>query len=475
MYDIIIIGAGISGTLIARELSRYALRTAVLERCHDIADGATMANSAIVHTGYDPEDGTLKAELNVRGALLYPQLTKDLGCLYRKVGAFVAACGKKEEEHLQILADRAERRGIRYEFLNAEEAHRREPNLSENVTQVLNFPDTAVIYPWEVAIAAMETAVKNGTELHSDCCVQKIEKTETGYLVRTDRGSFETRLVISCAGTHAEEIASMVSDEVPYHIHPRRGEYYVLDKDTDFVHTIVFPVPGLKGKGVLAVPTVYGNVLIGPNSEPCADPDDTGHTQDGLAEVRRNIARTMKNVPFDRVIRHFAGLRPSSDLHDFVIQEYGDAPGFIDVACIESPGLASAPAIAEYVVQNFVLKKIGCRMKKDAVMTHRRPLVMEELTQQEKNEVIRRDPSYGRIVCRCEQISEGEIRAAVRRGCGADTVKGIKKRVRPGMGRCQGGFCEPKVVEIIAGECGISPLEVRLDSGRSCILKGENR
>lgn len=475
MYDIIIIGAGISGTLIARELSRYALQTAVIEKNHDIADGATMANSAIVHTGYDPEDGTLKAQLNVRGARMYRELTRDLGCMYRTVGAFVAACGPQEEEHLEILRDRAERRGIAFEMLDGEEARRREPHLSSGVTAVLSLPETAVIYPWEVAIAAMETAVDNGTGFFRDCEVTGIGRTEKGYVLHTEKGDFETRMIISCAGTHADRIASMVSAEVPYEIRPRKGEYYVLDHDTDYVHTVIFPVPGPKGKGVLAVPTVYGNVLIGPNSAYCDDPDDVDHTEEGLAEVRKNIGKTMKDVPFHKVIRSFAGLRPSSTMHDFVIAEYDDAPGFIDVACIESPGLASAPAIAEYVIGKFVLPRFDCREKPGIRMTRPRPCIPAELGAEERNALIRSNPAYGRIVCRCEKISEGEIVDAVHRTCGADTVKGIKKRVRPGMGRCQGGFCEPLVLEILARECGRQPLEIALGNSGSCILKGENR
>lgn len=475
MYDIIIIGAGISGTLIARELSRYMLRTAVVERNHDIADGATMANSAIVHTGYDPEDGTLKAQLNVRGAQMYRKLTSDLGCMYRRTGAFVAACGVQEEQHLEILRKRAENRGISYEILSGDEARCLEPHLSDGVTAVLSLPETAVIYPWEVAIAAMENAVKNGTDFIPDCEVTDIVRTEDGYILHTEKGDFAARMIISCAGTHADTVASMVSGKVPYKIMPRKGEYYVLDHDTDFVHTVIFPVPGPKGKGVLAVPTVYGNVLIGPNSAYCSDPDDVDHTEDGLAEVRKNIGKTMKDVPFHKVIRSFAGLRPSSSLHDFVIAEYDDAPGFIDVACIESPGLASAPAIAEYVLEKYVLPRFSCIENQEASMIRPRPCIPSEMSEEERNSLIRMNPAYGRIVCRCEKISEGEIADAIHRVCGADTVKGIKKRVRPGMGRCQGGFCEPHVLEIIARECGRLPLEISLDNSGSFILKGENR
>lgn len=475
MYDVIIIGAGITGTLIARQLSCYDLKTAVVERCFDIADGATMANSAIVHTGYDPEDGTLKAELNVKGAKMYKTLCEDLGCLYKIVGSFVAACGKEEEQHLSVLKERAMRRGISVEEMNGDEARTREKNLSEDVSSALFFPDTAVIYPWEVAIAAMENAMHNGVELFLDTTVESIEKKAAGFVINTDNGSFETKMVISCAGTHAKEIASMVSSAVPYDITPRKGEYYVLDQNTDFVHSIVFPVPGIKGKGILAVPTVYGNVLIGPNSAYCSDIDDVDHSDMGLAEVKKGIGKTMKDVPFHKVIRNFAGLRPSSTMHDFVIMEYPDAKHFIDVACIESPGLASAPAIAAYVMEHFVVPAFCCRKKAAFTLKRKRPLVMSELSFEERNAVIQNNPLYGKIICRCETISEGEIVDCIHSICGARSIKGVKKRVRPGMGRCQGGFCEPLVAKILARELGIPLDEVTLDGKTSEILKGENR
>ena len=475
MYDVIIIGAGITGTLIARQLSCYDLKAAVVERCSDIADGATMANSAIVHTGDDPEDGKLKAELNVKGAKMYKALCEDLGCLYKIVGSFVAACGKEEEKHLAVLKERAVRRGISVEEMNGDEARAREKNLSEDVSSALYFPDTAVIYPWEVAIAAMENAIHNGVELFLDTTVESIEKKDAGFVVNTDNGSFETKMVISCAGTHAREIASMVSSVVPYDITPRKGEYYVLDQNTDFVHSIVFPVPGIKGKGILAVPTVYGNVLIGPNSAYCSDIDDVDHTTIGLSEVKEGIGKTMKDVPFHKVIRNFAGLRPSSTMHDSVIREYPDAKHFIDVACIESPGLASAPAIAAYVMENFVVPAFCCQKKAVFTLKRKRPLVMSELSLEERNAAIQSNSLYGKIICRCETISEGEIVDCIHSICGARSIKGVKKRVRPGMGRCQGGFCEPLVAKILARELGIPLDEVTLDGKTSEILKGENR
>ena len=472
MYDVIIIGGGITGTMLAYKLARYDLKVALLERENDIADGATMANSAIVHTGYDPEEGTLKGMLNVKGANQYGKICKDLDCEYKVIGAYIAACGKQEEEHLDVLAKRAVKRDIPHEFLTREEAIKSEPNLSDHVTKVLSFPTTAVIHPWEVAEACMECAMNNQTELYLNTKVTGIEKTDNGYRVISDEKVFETKYVVNAAGVHAADIFAMVSDKNLFHTRARRGEYYVLEENLNFVRHIIFPVPSEKGKGVLAVPTVHGNVLIGPDSTVIDDPDDTGNSIEGLAYVRENISKTMKNVPLNRSIRNFAGIRPSTDQKDFVIEE--SMPYFINAASIESPGLASAPAIADYIIEIMQMHGLFTE-KTDYNLTRKAPVRLKNLTDEEKNALIQKNPAYGKMICRCEQVSEGEIIDCIHKPCGARSVKGVKKRLRPGMGRCQGGFCEPRVLEILARELHISPLEVVLDSPESRILESENR
>ena len=474
MYDAVIIGAGITGTVLAKDLSGYQLHIALIDRENDIADGTTMANSAIVHTGYDPEDGTLKAKLNVEGARMYKKLCADLQCLYKTTGAWVAAVGEEEEDHLVVLAERAEKRGIPYEWLSGEEARKQEKNLGDNVTKVLSFPTTAIIYPWEVALACAQTAVRNGAEVYLNTECTGIEKTEDGYVVRTDRGDFETKTVIDAAGVNADDIAAMVSPDPGFRIKPKKGEYFVLDHDVKYVDHIIFPVPTDKGKGVLAVPTVHGNTLIGPNSDDIDGPDETSTTSEGLDYVRANISKTMKNVPYGHVIRTFAGLRPSSTESDFIIREMEGYPGFILAAGIKSPGLASAPAISQYVI-GLLKERLEFIPKEDAVMTREKKPVMKEMSAEERNEWIRKNPKYGRIVCRCEQISEGEIIDCIHDILGARSVKAVKKRVRPGMGRCQGGFCEPLVLEILARELNCPMEEVVLDGSRSRILEKENR
>lgn len=474
MFDIVIIGAGIIGTMLARQLSFYHLKTAVLERKSDVADGTTMANSAIIHTGYDPDDGTWKACLNVKGARMYPSLLKQLHCHHKKTGAFIVACGKEEEDHLSILMQRADQRGIPYRVLSGEQARKEEPHLSDSVSKVIDFYTTEVIYPWEVALRCMENAVINGTQLYLHSEVTGIEKITDGYRIHCADQVFDTKMVINCAGVNAPLIHDMIDGNRDYEITPRKGEYYVLDHDCLPVSHIIFPVPGPAGKGVLAVPTVYGNTLIGPNALVC-EVDDVSTTLQGLQAVRQAITKTLKDMPMGHNIRTFAGIRSTSSRHDFIIEEIKGASGFIDVAGIESPGLASAPAIVERIVKTFVEPYLHPLLNTEAEMTVEPPVIINELTVEKQNEMIHRNPLYGKIVCRCENISEQEIIDCIHRPVPPTTIKGVKKRVRPGMGRCQGGFCQPAVLHILAKELGIKETQVCLDEPGSEILVRENR
>ncbi len=475
MYDVIIIGAGITGTMIARDLAGYHLNVALLDKENDVANGATMANSAIVHTGYDPKDGTLKAKCNVEGARMYEKVCKDLGCLYKVTGAFIAAVGDEEEEIQNVLRDRAEDRKIPFEMLSGDEARKMEPKLSDDVTRVLSFPTTAVIYPWEVAYACAEVAVNNGAELMLDTDVQAIEKKESSYVVKTNKGDLEGRVVINAAGCAADKIARMVVEDPGFSVTPRKGEYFVVDNNIDYVSHVVFPVPSSKGKGVLAVPTVHGNTLLGPNSTFVDEDDDVSSSYEGLDYVRSNVGKILKDAPLRHVIRNFAGLRPTTTSKDFIIEEMNGAKGFVNVASIESPGLASAPSISKMVVTEILPNIIDMKVNEEADLTRKRPIVMAELSEEERKQVIAENPLYGKMICRCEKISEGEIVDAIKRPVGARSVKAVKKRVRPGMGKCQGGFCEPLVVGILARELNVHPTEVVLDSVKSTIVKEENR
>ena len=481
MYDIIIIGAGITGSFIAHDLSKKKCSVLVIDRDADVGNGATMANSAIVHAGYDPKPGTLKAKLNVRGNRMYPGICKELNVTYRTCSAFVVATDSEESAVLDRLAGQAKEREIEYRDINGDEARSLEPNLSEAVIRALEFPTTGIIYPWNVAIALMEEAVLNGTELKLNEEVTDIDyisqsDVDAFYRVKTQKSSYEGRYVINAAGVYADKIYSMaLKKEADFKITPRRGEYYVLDEMAKpVVSRVIYPVPGPNGKGVLVVPTIHNNVLLGPNSLPIDDKEANCNTAEALSYVKGAVAKTVSNIPFEKVIRVFAGLRPSGDAGDFVIKESEELKGFVNVACIESPGLASAPAISEYVMDE-VMKEAFSFADKDEYVRRKPIIYMNELDDEAKNELIRQNPAYGDIVCRCCQVSRGEIEDAINRPVGATTVKGVKKRVGPGLGRCQGGFCEPLVVDIIAKELGISKTEVKYDQPGSVILMKETK
>ena len=401
MVDITIIGAGITGSLIAHALSKFNLGVLVLEKENDVAEGATGANSAMVHSGHDPKPGTLKCRYNLLGNRMYPDLCRELQVSYLPIGAFVAAGGEEEEKTLKL-----------------------------------------------------------GYE------VKNIAREDDHFVINDE---IETRCIVNCAGAHCDEITEMLRPS-PYKVEARKGEYFVLDHlDGSFVKHVIYPVPGPRGKGVLAVPTVHGNVLLGPNSDECEDRDDDS-TGEGLIYVQNEIGKTMTNVPYRKLIHTFAGLRPHIDLKDFYIREDEQISGFIHVAGIESPGLTAAPAIAKDVVETILMPKFpDCRVKENYL--RRRPFInMAEMSDEQINELIEKDPSFGKIICRCEKISKGQIIDVIRRKCGARTIKGVKMRCRPGMGRCQGGFCEPEVLKILAEELHEDMEEILLDGDHSNVL-----
>ena len=473
MVDVVIIGGGIVGCSIAYELSHYEGSVVLVEKNSDIADEVSMANSAIVHAGYDPEDGTLKAKLNVRGAALMKQWCADMKEEYRLCGAFVAACGEQEEALLHRLYERSLRRKVKAQLLDREAALKLEPNLSDQVTMVMDVPETAVITPWNFALSALETAVVNGCQVYLNSPVTAIDRISNGYAVQAGEHRIEARYVINAAGLYSDQIDEMATGTKHFTIQARKGEYFVLSKDAkNFLSRVIYPVPGPKGKGVLAVPTVHGNTLIGPNRN---ETDREDHATDvmGLAAVRSQITHTMKNVPMQETIRTFSGLRPAGNHGDFYIQEELETAGFINVGCIDSPGIASAPAIGEYVRQILEEKH---PLKKKAQYETCKPLVhMADLSMEEKQRMIKQDSRYGHIVCRCEKISEGEIIDAIHRPIPATTIKAIKKRIRPGMGRCQGGFCEPLVTAILAKTMDVDMRDICYDQPETTMFVGHTK
>ena len=475
MYDVVIIGCGVVGASAAYELARYKLRVAVLEAAADIAAGTTKANSAIIHAGYDPEPGTLMARLNVEGNRLTGEICEKLQVPFKRVGSLVVAFSPEQLPTLQALYDRGCKNGVPgLRLLSGMEARAMEPGLSEEVCGALYAPSAGIIDPWGFAIAMAETAVRGGVELRRDCPVTGIEDTGAGFVLHTPAGDVTARFVLNAAGVDADRVHEMLEPN-DWHTLPSRGEYYLLDKsEHDRVSRVIFQCPGPEGKGVLVAPTIHGNLICGPNAQGVEDRLDLGNTAAGMAEVRAKAARSVPGVEWRQNIRNFAGLRANTTRSDFILEESKAHPGFIDLAGIKSPGLSSAPAIAKMAAE--MLKADGLALEPDPdFVDSREHIVFKNLSAEEKNELIRKDPRYGRVVCRCETITEGEIVAALHSPIPPRSINGVKRRCNAGMGRCQGGFCGPRVQEIIARELGIDQAEVLLEQAGSTILTGRTK
>ena len=475
MYDVVIIGCGVVGAAAAYELARYKLRVAVLEAANDIAAGTTKANSAIIHAGYDPEPGTLMAKLNGEGNRLAGEICEKLQVPFKRVGSLVVAFSADQLPTLHRLYHQGQENGVPgLALLTGEEARALEPGLSEEVCGALLAPSAGVIDPWGFAIAMAETAVRGGVELRRDCPVTGIEDTGAGFVLHTPAGDVAARFVLNAAGVDADRVHEMLEPN-DWETLPSRGEYYLLDKsEHDRVSRVIFQCPGPEGKGVLVAPTVHGNLICGPNAEAVEDRRDLGNTAAGMAEVRAKASRSVPGIQWRQNIRNFAGLRANTTRDDFIIEESKAHPGFIDLAGIKSPGLSSAPAIAKMAAR--MLAAGGLALEPDPDFVDRREhIVFKELSAGEKNELIRKDPRYGRVVCRCETITEGEIVAALHSPIPPRSINGVKRRCNAGMGRCQGGFCGPRVQEIIARELGLDQTEVLLDQAGSTILTGRTK
>ena len=473
MYDCLIIGCGVTGAALAYELSRYALKVAVLEKENDVADGTTKANSAIIHAGYDPKPGTLMARLNVQGAKLAKEICHKLDVPYQQIGSLVLAFDENDRGTLEKLYRQGKENGVPgLELLEGDAARKMEPNLSEEVVAALYAPSAGIVSPWEYALAMAETAVKNGVELYLQQRVTAIEKLSTGWRVSTHTGSFDTRYVFNAAGVQAAEVHNLALPQ-SFKILPDRGQYYLLDKsEGQRVSHVIFQCPTKVGKGVLVSPTVHGNLIVGPNAEEIPDGEDTATTGSGLEFVKKMAMRSVPSVNFRDSIRNFAGVRAVSDQEDFILGRAAD--GFYDLAGIKSPGLTAAPASAKYIVE--LARQDGLELtEKAGFIDSRRRIRFNELPVEEKNAFIEKDPRYGRVICRCETVTEGEIVAALHTPIPPCSVDGVKRRVNAGMGRCQGGFCGPRVLEIIAREKGIAPTEVLQDKAGSHILVGETK
>ncbi|MBP3855534.1 MAG: NAD(P)/FAD-dependent oxidoreductase [Ruminiclostridium sp.] len=462
IYDVAVIGAGVTGCAAARELSRYDLSVAVIEKESDVCEGTSKANSAIIHAGFDAKPGTLKARLNVRGNALMDKLAEQLRIPFRRNGAFVVCREGSEVPKLEELLRRGEENGVTgLRILSREEAREMEPNLDDGVFAALYAPTSGIVCPFEMTIALAENACANGAEFMLSTEVTGISKAGDGaFDISTDKGAVRAKCVINCAGVYADRIHDMIC-EPDFRITARRGEYMLLDTWAgNTVDRTIFQLPTKMGKGVLVTPTVHGNLLVGPTADDIEDKEDTATTRDGLANVRRQSALSVKNIPYGMVITSFSGLRAAADTGDFIIREDSGVKGFIDAAGIESPGLTSAPAIAEYL-RDIVAGLMPLNEKKDFVPAREGIVRAAYLPAEERAALIAEHPEYGQIVCRCSQVSEGEIADAINRPLGATTIDGVKRRTGACMGRCQGGFCSPKIMTMLAEKQGISLSEVK--------------
>ena len=471
MFDVIVIGAGCVGALIARKLSSYQLNVLVIEKENDVGNVTSMANSAIVHSGYDPVPGTLKAKFNVLGNKMYPDLCKDLDVHFEQIGSLTVALYDEQLPMLKELAERSKQNGVEVKLLSKEEVLRMEPNISPEVKGALFAPSAGIVNPFTLVVHAMENAVDQGVTLHLNEEVKDIRPISDGFEVTTSKDKYGTKVVINCAGIYGDKIHALI-EPIDYNIKARKGQYFVLDHYAKgLVNHVIFPLPSEKGKGILVSPTTSGNYIVGPSSEWSDDKDLVSCDKATLDNVRAQAQAMVPSIPFNQVIRIFAGNRPTPSNHDFVIGASKKYSNFINASGIESPGLVSSPAIAEYVVDTLVGNVLSLK-KNDSWSGKIRPRIhLNELNQDERNKLIQKDCHFGRIICNCEKVTYGEILDELSRSVPPRSVKALKKRTRAGFGKCQGGFCQPLVIQILAEHYGIRFSDVNYDKLGSEICK----
>ncbi|WP_017414198.1 NAD(P)/FAD-dependent oxidoreductase [Clostridium tunisiense] len=475
MFDVTIIGAGVIGCAIARELSRYKLNTCVVEKSADVASSTSKANSGIVHAGHDAKPGTLKSKLNIKGNPMFDELSKELDFPFIRNGSMVLCFDEKDIRELVEIKERGHKNGVEdIRLLTGEEVRNLEPNVSQGVAAALYIPSGGIVCPYEMTVALAENAYHNGVEFRFETEVKKVIKNKDSFLIKTNFEDIETKVVINAAGLFADDINNMVSSR-KITIVPRKGEYCLLDKAVgELVKSTLFQLPTKMGKGVLVTPTADGNLLIGPNAIDLEDKNDVTTTQQGMEDIILRAGLTLDRVPTNQIITSFAGLRAHSIEDDFIIGEAEDVKNFINVAGIESPGLTSAPAIGK-MVEEIVINILNPEKNENFNPIRKGIPKFREMSNEERNKLIAENPSYGKIVCRCETVTEGEIIDAIKRPLGARTLDGIKRRTRAGMGRCQSGFCSTRIVEILAKELKVDPTSITKFGGSSRILIGKNK
>lgn len=462
IYDVVVAGAGVIGGMVARELTKYKLSVCILEKDDDVANGASKANSGIIHGGFDPEPDTLKAKLNIDGVEKLFDTAKMLNVPCKRNGSFVCAFSEEEDETVKELYDRGIKNGVeKMEILTGDEARKIEPQLSKEVTSVLNIPTAGIICPYELTVAAVGNAMDNGADLKLEFEVSEISKEDDVFVIKSSSGEeVKAKYFVNCAGGFSDKVSKLAGDD-SFTIIPRAGEYLILDKDEGLrVKHTIFQCPTKEGKGILVTPTVDGNLLTGPTAHIVDTPESKGTTIDGMNTVIRLASKSVPTIIYRNVIRSFTGVRSSEKDGDFIIKASDKVDNFVNVSAIDSPGLSSCVSIAEYAVG--ILKDIGLELEANENFDgHRKNTnFFRELSDEEKNEYIKTHPAYGKIVCRCEAITEGEIIDAIKTNPPARDVDGVKRRTRAGMGKCQGGFCVPYVMKIIAKQNNIEQEEV---------------
>lgn len=474
MYDAAIIGAGVVGGMIARTLSAYDLKVCILEKENDVAMGATKANSAIVHAGFDAKEGTLKARLNVQGSKMMKQVTEELGVKYKNNGSLVIGFDNDDRATIEELLKRGNKNGVEgLRILEKEELKKIEPNISDNVICALYAPTGAIVCPYELTIAAIGNAMDNGVILKTNFEVCDIKESDGVYEVSSKEESVKTKYIINAAGVYSDVIARMIGDN-SFKITPRKGEYILLDKECgELVHTTVFRTPSKMGKGILVSPTVDGNLLTGPTSVDIDDKEDISTTPDGFAKIIKEANENVDGIPYNKTITSFCGLRATGDTGDFIINSF--ECGFINVAGIESPGLSASPAIA-LMVKDILAEQGVVLKEKENYNPIRKPMhKFRNATIEEKNEIIKKDKTFGRIICRCEGVTEGEILEAIRTNPRPSDLDGVKRRTRAQMGRCQGGFCSPYIINLLAKELNVPCEKITKSGGESILITGKTK
>ena len=469
-FDVLIIGAGVTGAMIARNLAKYDVKVALLDKENDVGNLTSNANSAIIHSGYDPVPGTNKAKFNVLGNKMFDQICEELDVNFYRVGSLTVALYDEQLPLLKQLEERSEQNGVEVKLLNAEEVKKLEPNINPEVKGALLAPTAGIIDVFNFVVHAVENAVDNGVQLFLNEEVQSVTKEGEYYKVQTKKEVFYSKVVINAAGCFADRIAQMV-EPIDWKITPRKGEYFVLDHyKAGLVNHVIFPLPSEKGKGILVTMTTSGNYLVGPSSEQVDDPADYQTDPPTLKEVRRQASDMVPGIPFNQVIRVFAGNRPTCTRHDFVIEYAKSDKNFINAGGIESPGFVSSPAIGQYVVEELVKPILSLKEKSNFNPCVRKYHRLYNAMVENDYKFVNEHDNYSEIICNCEKVTLGEILDVLSRSCPPHSIKALKRRTRAGFGKCQGGFCQPRVLLILAKYYGVSPLEISYDGEFSPVL-----